>query len=115
MYIESWKVYLDNIDKTGDVRQQCKTVLKSLSTKTDEFENWTYENINKGTITPHSSNIEWEGDRVLYSSSRYITEEVISELVAMCGNTTEVKKWLNNSDKGVELISYELYQTEDSN
>ena len=30
----------------------------------------------------------------------------------MAGNTVKVKKWLNNPDKGVELIDYSLTKEE---
>jgi len=116
MHIEIVNVYIDNIDKSGDVVWQCRNILHSLpGDKTSDLMGWTYENINKGTITQHSFNIQWEGNRVIWSSSRYINDEVVSELLDIAGSITTIKGWLNNSDKGVELISYELYQTEDSN
>lgn len=112
MYTEKFKVYISNIDKEVDVAKQCKTVLQSLSGKYEEFYKWTIENIKKGNVTPHSFNIVWEGDKVVYNSSRFISDDIVSELVAMAGNTVEVKKWLNNPDKGVELIDYSLTKEE---
>lgn len=111
MYTEVVKVYIDNIDISGDVKWQCRLVLHGLSGKSEEFIAWTDRNIDNGNITPHSFNIEWEGDRVIWSSSRFIDDEVVSELMALAGSTTTIKEWLNNPEKGVELINYSLTKT----
>jgi len=112
MHIEIVKVYIDNIDKNSDVIWQCKKILHSLpGDKMSDLMGWTYDSINKGTVSNHSFNIQWEGNRVIWSSSRYINDEVVPELLAIAGSITTIKGWLNNSEKGVELISYSLSKT----